>query len=72
MNCRVFLNDNLERLEEIKNTFTVIEGDQRCAICGEQLTNEESTVLTRDRERVHEKCVSEEEKQYMIVLNDLY
>lgn len=72
MNCRVFLNDNLERLEEIKNTFTVIEGEQRCGICGEQFTNEEPTVLTRDRERVHEKCVSEEEKQYMIVLNDLY
>ena len=43
--CRVFLNDRLDELEKLKNTFTVIEANQKCAVCGELLSNEEMSVI---------------------------
>lgn len=70
--CRVFLNDRLDELEKLKNTFTVIEANQKCAVCGELLSNEETIALTKDRERVHVHCLSDEEKKSMLELEDLF
>ena len=70
--CRVFLNDRLDELEKLKNTFTVIEANQKCTVCGELLSNEETIALTKDRERVHVHCLSDEEKKSMLELEDLF
>ena len=70
--CRVFLNDRLDELEKLTNTFTVIEANQKCAVCGELLSNEETIALTKDRERVHVHCLSDEDKKSMLELEDLF
>ena len=38
----------------------------------ELLSNEETIALTKDRERVHVHCLSDEEKKSMLELEDLF
>ena len=61
-----------DQLEQLKNTFVIVEGTQKCAVCGEPFTNDSSIAITQDREKVHEKCLSEEERELAVELKDMF
>ena len=65
------LDDLKERLNELKNTYVVVDDVQKCAICEEYFTQNDCVALTKDRERVHERCLPEK-KDDVVVLKDMF
>ena len=67
---RVYVAAKKNELARLRGEAVAVEADQKCAVCGEAFTKESAVARTKAGVCVHETCLSEEEKEE-VVLNDL-